>query len=153
VRKGPARVVENAANQFVASPPEVEIARDMVRRALPVAPVLVVVSAVVWGWHGALSSAYGIALVLVNFLLAAGLLAWAARVSPVMLMVAALGGFFIRMGLVVGAVLAVQHASWVALPPLLTTILITHVGLLLWETRYVSATLAFPGLAPARKGI
>ena len=26
--------------------------------------------------------------------------------------------------------------------------MITHLGLLFWETRYVSATLAYPGLKP-----
>ena len=34
---------------------------------------------------------------------------------------------------------------------MLGTILITHVGLLMWETRYVSISLAYPGLKP-RKG-
>jgi hypothetical protein len=32
--------------------------------------------------------------------------------------------------------------------PLALTILVTHLGLLAWETRYVSATLAYPGLKP-----
>jgi hypothetical protein len=46
------------------------------------------------------------------------------------------------------AVLAVIHQSWVAVVPLAFTIMITHLGLLFWETRYVSATLAYPGLKP-----
>jgi hypothetical protein len=131
--------------------PEVEIAGDMVRRALPIAPVLVLVCGLIWGVDGALSSAYGIALVLINFLLAAALLAWAARVSPVMLMAATLGGFLLRMTLIVAAVLLVRHASWAVMAPMLMTILVTHVGLLMWETRYVSLSLAYPGLKP-RKG-
>ena len=28
------------------------------------------------------------------------------------------------------------------------TVLVTHLGLLFWELRYVSASLAFPGLKP-----
>ena len=35
--------------------------------------------------------------------------------------------------------------------PFLGTILATHVGLPMWETRHVSASLAYPGLKP-RKG-
>jgi len=34
--------------------------------------------------------------------------------------------------------------------PLAVAILVTHLGLLFWETRYVSATLAYPGLKPRR---
>lgn len=145
-------MLENPAADFVDSPPEVEIARDMVRRALPVAPALILACGLLWGVQGALSSAYGIAIVLVNFLVAAGLLARGARISPTMLMAASMGGFIVRMALVVVAVLVVQDAGWVAMPALLGTILVTHLGLLIWETRYVSATLAFPGVAPTRKG-
>jgi len=32
--------------------------------------------------------------------------------------------------------------------PLALTIGVTHLGLLIWETRYVSASLAYPGLKP-----
>ena len=135
----------------VEGSPEIEIARDMVRRALPVAPVLLLVCGLIWGVDGALSSAYGLALVLLNFLLAAALLSWAARISPTMLMAATLGGFLVRMCLIVAAVLLVRHTSWAVMAPLLGTILVTHVGLLMWETRYVSMSLAYPGLKP-RKG-
>jgi hypothetical protein len=142
---------EQPSQAFVEGSPEVEIAHDMVRRALPVAPVLVLACGLIWGVDGALSSAYGIALVLVNFLLAAALLAWAARISPVMLMAATLGGFLLRMTLIVVAVMLVHHASWAVMAPMLITILVTHVGLLMWETRYVSLSLAYPGLKPAKE--
>jgi hypothetical protein len=131
--------------------PEVEIATDMVRRALPVAPVLLIACGLVWGVDGALSSAFGIGLVLINFLLAAAMLAWAARISPTMLMAATLGGFLLRMTLIVAAVMLVKGTSWAVMAPMLFTILVTHVGLLMWETRYVSMSLAYPGLKP-RKG-
>ncbi|MCU1372378.1 MAG: hypothetical protein JWO77_3572, partial [Ilumatobacteraceae bacterium] len=40
--------------------PEVErqLAQDMVRRGLPVAPVVVAAGAIGWGLHGALSAGY-----------------------------------------------------------------------------------------------
>ncbi|HVN52043.1 MAG TPA: ATP synthase subunit I [Acidimicrobiales bacterium] len=144
---------EQLPQGHVEGSPEVEIAGDMVRRALPVAPLLILVCGLIWGVDGALSSAYGIALVLLNFVLAAVLLARAARVSPTMLMAATLGGFLLRMTLIVAAVLLVRHTSWAVMAPMLTTILVTHVGLLMWETRYVSLSLAYPGVKPtARKG-
>jgi hypothetical protein len=144
---------EQIDSTYVQGSPEVDIAKDMVRRALPVAPVLVLVCGLIWGVDGALSSAYGIGLVLINFVVAASLLAWAARISPTALMAATLGGFLVRMGLIVAAVVLVQHQSWAVMAPMLGTILVTHIGLLLWETRYVSMSLAYPGLKPdQRKG-
>jgi len=52
------------------------------------------------------------------------------------------------MGVVAAAVLVFRNASWVNLIPLGLTIIITHLGLLFWELRYISGTLAYPGLKP-----
>ena len=129
-------------------PVERQIARDMARRALPVAPVLVLVGGTFWGWDGALAAAYGVALIVANFLMAAALLAWGARRGPAALAGAALGGFLLRLALLGVAVFAV-HPFWhFPVIPLCITLLVTHLGLLFWEMRYVSATLANPGLKP-----
>lgn len=138
------------ATRVDGPPVEQEVAFDMVKRALPVAPVLLLLATFGWGIHGALSAGYAIAIVLVNFLISAALLAWTARISLALMMGAALAGYLIRLGLVAVAVLAVKNQSWVALWPLGLAIIITHLGLLLWETRYVSASLAFPGLKPRK---
>ena len=127
---------------------EREIASDMVRRALPVAPVLIVLAAIPWGVDGALSAAFAIAVVVVNFLVAAWVLAAASRISYGLLMGAALFGYLVRIALIGLAVWAVKDMSWVEPLPLGLTLIVTHLGLLLWELRYVSASLAFPGLKP-----
>ena len=111
-RGGP---VTAAALRLEGPAPEQQLARDLARRAVPVAPVFVLVGAFGWGYAGALSAGYGVVLVVANFLLAAALISWA---GPV---------------------------------PLGLTVVVTHLGLLIWETRYVSASLAFPVLKP-RKG-
>jgi hypothetical protein len=131
---------------------EHELARDMIVRVLPVLPLVVLVAWIARGGDGALSAAFGIGLVLANLVLSAVLLAWAARVSPYVLMATALGGFIVRMALVGVALYAVKDRSWVDLPVLAVTVLVTHLGMLFWETRYVSASLAFPALKPQRKG-
>ena len=131
---------------------EQDIALDMVKRGLPVAPVLILLCGVGWGIPGALSCAFAIALVLCNFALSAGLLAWTARISLALMMAAALGGYLLRLALITGAVLLVKDLSWVRLWPLGLTLVVTHLGLLLWETRFVSASLAFPGLKPKETG-
>lgn len=127
---------------------EREVARDMVRRALPVAPVPVLVAALAAGVDGALSAAFAVALVVVNLLLSAWLLATAARISYGLLTGVALLGFLVRLALVGVAVWAVKDMGWVEPVPLGLTLVATHLGLLLWELRHVSASLAFPGLRP-----
>jgi hypothetical protein len=132
--------------------PEAQIARDLVKRASWIAPVLVVLCGALWGLAGAASGAYGVAIVVVNFVLSAALLAGTARISLALMMGAALFGYLVRLGLIFLAVLLVRDASWMALPALGLTLIVTHLGLLFWEIRYVSASLAFPGLKPARVG-
>ena len=127
---------------------ETEIALDMVKRVIPAAPVIVLVAGLLGGSKGAWSAALAVAVVTVNFLLAAVSLSWAARVSPIALMATAFGGFLLRMGLLTAVILAVRHAPWINLPAFAITILATHLGLLFWETRYVGASLAFPGVKP-----
>lgn len=132
--------------------PERDVALDMAKRSLPVVPLVLVVGAVGWGIDGALSSGLGLALVLANLVLAASLLGWAATVSPTALMAAALGGFVVRMALLIGVIAMVRDLTWIELVPLGSTIVVTHLGLLIWETRHVSASLAFPALKPPRTG-
>jgi hypothetical protein len=50
------------------------------------------------------------------------------------------------------AILLVRDQDWVALVPMSIAVLVASLGLLFWEMRYVSATLAFPGLKPSSKG-
>lgn len=136
------------AERSTAAAPELEVAVDLARRALPVAPFLIGLGFLFWGVDGALSSAYGLVLAVLNLLASAALIAWAARISPAVLMGATLGGFLGRFGLLLAAVTLVRDAAWVELVPLLFTILLTHLGLIIWETRYVSLSLAHPGLKP-----
>jgi hypothetical protein len=84
----------------------------------------------------------------VNLLLAAAGLSWAAKHSFNMIMLMALGGFAVRMGLLCAVLFAVRNVSWIDMTALGIAVLVTHLGLLFWELRYVSASLAFPGLKP-----
>lgn len=131
-------------------PVEQQVAFDMVKRSAKAAPFLVLVCGLIWGLDGAASSGYAVAIVLVNFVLAATLLAWTARISLTLLMTTALFGYLLRLALIFAAVVLVKDAGWVDLVPLGLSLIVTHLGLLVWETRYVSASLAFPGLKPAK---
>jgi hypothetical protein len=135
----------------IAGPaPEAVLARDLARRAALVAPAFLLGGLLGWGVDGALSAGYGLVLVVGNFAIAAGLLAWAAPISLGAFMGAALFGYLLRLGLLFGAVVLVRDAGWVELWPLGLTIVVTHLGLLAWEARSVSASLAYPALKPRR---
>jgi hypothetical protein len=121
----------------------------MAKKGLLVAPLLILVCGAIWGVNGAASAAYAIAIVIVNYLFSAALISWTARISLGLMMGAVLFGYLIRLGLILLAVLLVRDAAWVSLVPLGLTLIVTHLGLLFWELKYVSASLAFPGLKPA----
>ena len=129
---------------------EREVFLDMARRALMVAPVVLVVAGLVWGADGVWSAAYAGAVVVANFALSALFLTRAARLGPTGLMAAVMGGFIVRMGLVLVALIAVRDASWAERAPVAITLLASHLGLLVWEARHLSISLAFPGLKPRR---
>ncbi len=128
--------------------PERDVARDMVKKGVIAAPILVAICWAIWGPEGGASALYGVAIVCANFLLAAALITRTARISLGLLMGAVLFGYIVRLGLIFAAVMLVKDAAWVSLVPLGLTIIVMHLGLLVWELRYVSVSLAFPGLKP-----
>jgi hypothetical protein len=135
--------------RFDGPAPEVTVSKDMIKRGLIVGPVIVAICAVIWGGAGAASAVYGIAIVLANFALSAALIAWTARISVGLMMGTVLFGYLVRLGLIFLAVWLVKDASWISFPALGSTIIVTHLGLLFWEMKYVAISLAHPGLKPS----
>lgn len=127
---------------------ELAVAADLVRRGALVAPVAVLAGAVAAGAAGAASVGFALALVVANLWASAALLAWAARISYALVMGVALFGFLLRLALVGAAVFLVRDLGWVRPLPLGLTLVVGHLGLLFWEARHVSASLAFPALKP-----
>jgi hypothetical protein len=134
----------------LAEVPAVErtLAFDMLWRSAWLAPVVIIGATALWGFPGASSAVLATGLVLVNLVLAAFALSWAAQRSLNLIMGVALGGFAVRMMLVTLVLFLVRDAAWVDMVALGVTILVTHLGLLFWELKYVSASLAFPALKP-----
>ena len=130
--------------------PEVKVSRDLIRRGLIVAPLLIGVCWVIWGPKGAAGSAYGVAIVLVNFALAAAAIAVTAKIGLGAMLGAILFGYLLRLGLVFLAVFLVRDATWLSRPALGATIIVTHLGLLAWEMKYLALSLTHPGLKPRR---
>ena len=127
---------------------ESRIADHMARHALIVSPLVILACGLLRGVDGAISAAIGLALVCLNFLVSARLISWASERSLALLQGMVLGGFVVRLFALTLIVLGLEQFSFIDLPVLVLTIAITHIALLIWETRYVSLTLAAPGLKP-----
>ena len=69
--------------------PEIQVSLDILKRGILVTPIIVAVCSVFAGMDGAISAVYAIAIVLINFLCAAGLMAVTARISLGLMMGAA----------------------------------------------------------------
>jgi hypothetical protein len=129
---------------------EREVAFDIVRRGALVAPLIIVVCGLLRGWEGAASAAIAVGIVLLNFLANAAIMSRASRHGATGVGVAALAGYIIRLGVIVAALFALRNVSWIDMPTLGFVLVGTHVGLLFWEAKYVSLSLAAPGLRPAQ---
>jgi hypothetical protein len=136
----------------MASDPATEtaIARDLTRRAIWVAPAFLLVGVLGWGLDGLLSAALALVLVAVNFRLGAAIITRAAQISLNALYGAVLGGYVVRLALMTAVVLVVKAVGLLATVPFAITLLVTHLGLLAWESRHVAMTLAAPGLKPTK---
>jgi hypothetical protein len=144
-------VSSSPVDQVEVPPVERQLAFDMAKRALPLAPLLVLACGLGWGADGAWSALAAVVIVVVNLVVAALAMSWAARRSLTTMMAVALGGFVVRMAVIAGVVAIIRDWSWVNLTALAVSILVTQLGLLLWELKYVSASLAYPGLKPTTK--
>ena len=94
----------------------VEPERELVRRLLPfVVPALAIaagVGAALGGAGAAWSAAIGIVAVALNFVAYAGSVAWAARISPMLVMAVGLGGYVVRVAAFTVALLLLNRLSW-----------------------------------------
>lgn len=139
-----------AAHSPIECPPvERMIVRDMLRRGWPALVVLVALGGI-WGLDGVPSAAIGVGVAVANVALAAAMVSAAARVSLALVYVASLGGYLVRLALITVSVLAVVRMDWVEVVPLSFALVVAHLGLFVWEARFVSTSLAFPGLKPAQ---
>ncbi|MGH8914357.1 MAG: ATP synthase subunit I [Acidimicrobiia bacterium] len=120
---------------FELGPAGVEsaVARQTVAKAVYVAPVIILVFGLARGWDGAWSAALGVAIVVANFLLSGAILSISARISLQAYHAAALIGFFLRLGLFVGAVYLIASLVEVDRPAFGISAVVAYLALLTWE--------------------
>lgn len=113
--------------------------REMVRRALvPAVLALALVSTIGWAFGGpavAASAAIGIALVYVNFAANGLSLAWASTISIVAVQAVALGGFALRLAVIVAAMFALNTLDWFSPVAFGLTVVPATMLLLAYEAR------------------
>ncbi|MFP5332074.1 MAG: hypothetical protein ACLGHX_06950 [Acidimicrobiia bacterium] len=97
----------NETPELGTTPVESVIARHTVRRALWVGPLVVVGFWLARGFDGGWAAAVGVLVVAANFLAAGAMLSLALRISLAMYHAAALFGFFLRLGLIMGSLLLI----------------------------------------------
>lgn len=127
------------------------IARDLARKAAIIAPVVIAIGFAVKGGGGALGATIALGVVAINFVLAAALMTWGAKVSAGALMGASLGGFIVRLAVITIAAIGIRAVNAIHFPTFLIVLVVAHLGLLAWELRSVSLTLAYPGLKPKKE--
>jgi hypothetical protein len=94
--------VTGATDLPTQTPVEAVLAKHTVRRAVYVAPIVIALFGLLRGVDGAVGATLGVAVVVGNFLLAGAILSIAIRVSLAMYHAAALFGFILRLGLLIG---------------------------------------------------
>lgn len=117
----------------------------MVRKALAAgaaaAPVAFGAGFLAGGGGAALSAVLGLVVVVVNFAAHGLSLAWAAGISVVAVQAVALGGFVVRMGLIAGALFALDRAAFFSPLVFGLTVIAGTLALLAYEARLVRTGL------------
>ena len=123
----------------------VEPERLLVRRVLPFVP-LAAVAAFAIGWFvggsgAAWSALIAVVVVAANFVAFALSIAWAARVSPTMLAVVALGGYLVRLIVYTLVLVVLNTLAWFSPLAFTLALMPTVIGLLVYEAKLLSGRL------------
>lgn len=142
----------DAFNNIGGLPIEKNMASHMVKWGALASPALLAISYAIWSLRGLESSAYAVLLVLVNFFVTARALEYFGRISLSALMGAALGSFIFDLVLLTAAVIPLASAPWMNLWALGLTLIVTHLGLVVFEATTISSRTAYRGLRQTRQG-
>lgn len=130
---------------------ERDIARDLVKHGLIVAPFAVGLGALFQGRAGAVGVGAALAIVLFNYLVAGTAQSWAAgKDSPGLLGGTVLVSLISRFVVVIVALSLLRGRSFLDYGTFGIAIVVSHLGLLAWEAKSVQLSLAFPGLKPGK---
>jgi hypothetical protein len=123
----------------------VEPERELVRRLLPFAVPAAGVAAGAGAWIGGAGAAWsatiGIVVVALNFVAHAGSMAWAARISPMILMAVGLGGYVVRLAVFTVTLVLLDRLPWFSPVAFVAAFAPATIALLVVEMRLLAGRM------------
>ena len=123
----------------------VEPERELARKVLRYVPLTVAVAfslgMLVGGAGAGSSAAIGVAVVTANSVASALSIAWAAGVSPAVVFAVAMGGFFLRMTVIVIVLVGLNRLSWFSPTSFALSVVPVTIVLLAYEARSLSGRM------------
>jgi len=121
--------------------PERELIRRISPFALPVAIAAFALGTLLDGTDAGWSAAIAIAVVYLNFVAHGSSLALAATVSPTVLYAVGLGGFLVRLGVIVAVIALLQQTDWFSIVAFIVALVPSTVALLVVEMKLLSGRM------------
>jgi ATP synthase protein I len=121
--------------------PERELVRRLLPYSLPVLGIAAAAGALVGAAGAAWSAGIGVAAVVANFVGYAYSVAWAARISPTLLMAVGLGGFVVRLATLTVALLLLDRLTWFSPIAFAGAFVPTTIALLVVEMRLLAGRM------------
>ena len=119
--------------------------RDLIRRilpyAFPAAAAVFVIGTLLDDVEAGWSATIGVGIVTGNFVAHGVSMSWAAAISPILLYAVGLGGFVIRLGVIVAIIALLDQTSWFSVVAFIAAIVPTTIVLLLAELKLVSGRM------------
>jgi hypothetical protein len=136
----------------------VEPERELIRRiwpfAIPAAILAFGLGALLDGPAAGWSATIAVAVVLANFVAYGRTMAWAATISPVIVYAVGLGGYLVRLGLVVVLLALLRELEWFSVVAFVAALVPATVALLVVEMKLLSGRMQSEmwTFAPDRRG-
>ena len=121
--------------------PESELIRRIAPFAIPVAIIAFAIGTLVGGTDAGWSAAIAIAVVTLNFVAHGWSLALAAQISPTALYAVGLGGFVIRLGVIVAVIALLQQTDWFSIAAFIAALVPSTIALLMVEMKMLSGRM------------
>jgi hypothetical protein len=118
----------------------------LIRRALPFLLPVGMVAGLIGlpaGTAAAASAVIGVFVVALNFAAHGASLAWASRISLTALYAVGLGGFVVRLGVILAAMFALNMLPWFSPVAFGAAVVPSTIALLIFEMRMLSGSLQF----------
>jgi hypothetical protein len=121
--------------------PERELIRRIAPWALPAVIVAFALGTWIGGTHAGWSAAIAIAVVVSNFVAHGWSLALAATISPTVLYAVGLGGFVVRLGIIVVVIALLDQTAWFSVVAFIAALVPTTIALLVVEMKLLSGRM------------